>query len=333
MKRERCTSFEHTMHLISPISVKISAEEAFENSGTHWNMKVVLENLSNSAVLSGKIHISMPDYLANVTKDREFTNLKAGEKQTFIINLPEIVNRPVMDAEVITTLENGHIQRDTQKLDFTRAVYAMKKPVIDGNVMPGEWTGNWVGAYSFDDIMMISDWKGPEDLSFSGTMMWDEDNFYFTAIVTDDAMSVNYTPQKINNMWMGDGIQMGFDDRDHSISVDSGHFTEIGLAYVPGYGDAVYRFSSLYDEIPSGVAIDKAQLCVKRYEKYTVYECAIPWSEIFYEGYKAEPQKVYRFALLANDNDSLGRRGWIEYTSGIGSAKDSSQFGTLKLIK
>lgn len=40
-----------------------------------------------------------------------------------------------------------------------------------------------------------------------------------------------------------------------------------------------------------------------------------------------------KFSLLLNDNDGSGRRGWLEYNSGIGASKDSNLFGDLFLEK
>jgi len=34
-----------------------------------------------------------------------------------------------------------------------------------------------------------------------------------------------------------------------------------------------------------------------------------------------------------NDNDGQGRRGWIEYCSGIGTNKNVELFGAMKLTK
>ena len=66
---------------------------------------------------------------------------------------------------------------------------------------------------------------------------------------------------------------------------------------------------------------------------YTVYELQIPWSELFWEGYVPDPSKEYHFSLMANDNDGSGRRGWIEYCSGIGTHKDVTLFGTMNLSR
>jgi hypothetical protein len=33
-----------------------------------------------------------------------------------------------------------------------------------------------------------------------------------------------------------------------------------------------------------------------------------------------------RMSLLVNDNDGAGRKGWLEWTPGIGQTKDPSQY-------
>jgi len=78
---------------------------------------------------------------------------------------------------------------------------------------------------------------------------------------------------------------------------------------------------------------EDAKLAVVRYPTYTVYECVIPWSEIFYDGYKIDTNKTYRFSCMTNDSDGLGRKAWIEYTSGIGKAKDATLFGNMTFVK
>jgi hypothetical protein len=61
------------------------------------------------------------------------------------------------------------------------------------------------------------------------------------------------------------------------------------------------------------------------------YEAAIPWSELTYETDRVQEELKLKFSLLVNDNDGECRRGWIEYNSGIRTAKDINAFGDLFL--
>ncbi|UUZ80239.1 hypothetical protein LJK88_35705 [Paenibacillus sp. P26] len=78
--------------------------------------------------------------------------------------------------------------------------------------------------------------------------------------------------------------------------------------------------------------MSNAQLTVKRDEtvKDTIYELALPWSEL-------KPilpdDGLLSFSFLVNDNDGQGRKGWIEWGSGIGGSKDSKLFKPVRLVK
>ncbi|MBO5008376.1 MAG: hypothetical protein J6D26_06035 [Clostridia bacterium] len=329
----------HKVVITSPVSISITSEQAVEDSFTHWRAKVVVTNETLSENLSGKVSVAAPEDVAQISKERSFENLQPGKSVTFLYNLPERITKRVVRLSVDTALAGGYKTTSEGVLDFGTALYAYNKPIIDGVVSVGEWNGSWIGADTIDDWIDISTpasvWGGPEDLSFSGTTMWDEENFYFMAIVTDDVFSVSYQPQEAKNMWMADNIQFGFVDKAEVSAETKGKFTEIGLAEVPGQGDIIWRYNSLYDDLPKGVAVDKenAKLSVVRYPTYTVYECAMPWSEIFYDGFKIDTSKTYRFSCMTNDSDGSGRKAWIEYTSGIGMTKDATLFGNLTFVK
>ena len=65
----------------------------------------------------------------------------------------------------------------------------------------------------------------------------------------------------------------------------------------------------------------------------TYYELKIPWSEVAGEDFKPDSGTKIGYSLLVNDNDGNGRKGWIEYASGIGSYKDTNLFTRIELIK
>lgn len=323
---------KHTLEIKKPVEVTVNSEQAVTNSKTHWRTRVTVVNKSNTVGQSGKVFIVAPEDISKISGYKEFNNLMPGEKIDFLYNLPERVTKQTVDLRVGVELSNGFSDEISTLLDFGTAIYAEKKPVIDGSVSEGEWPGSWIGANEKKDIREIENWGGPSDLSFAGTYMWDENAFYFMAIVTDDIMSVKYSPQEAAYMWKGDNIQFALDDRDAVNIISLDQFTEIGVAKVPGEGDMVYRYKSLY-ELPEETPVENAEVSIKNYEAYTVYECKIPWSEIFYEGFVPNVEKTYHFSVLANDNDGAGRRGWIEYMSGIGAAKDATLFGNIRFVK
>ena len=78
--------------------------------------------------------------------------------------------------------------------------------------------------------------------------------------------------------------------------------------------------------------VDNAQLQITRDEnaKETIYELALPWTELK----PCEPiDGMISFSVLVNDNDGKGRKGWIEWGSGIGESKDNKLFRAIYLEK
>ncbi|MGN0180460.1 MAG: sugar-binding protein [Monoglobaceae bacterium] len=323
---------QHTLAFTDEISATITAEPAVTGNTKYWRIRVGLKNMSKLKTMSGKVTVTEPEDTAKQMPTRTFEGLRPGEEKTLLINLPIRITKPTIDLGLRVTLDNGNYYDFSEQLDFGSASYANTKPVIDGEVSLSEWSGSWIGADSAKDIKEITDWRGADDLSFSGTAMWDEENFYLLAIVTDDLYSLDYSPKEPHYMYRGDNIQFGLNDKTIINTVEYGIFTEIGVAEVPGYGSVTYRYSSLYG-LPAKQIIESAETAVKRYDTYTVYECKIPWSELFYEGWTPTANQKLRFSVMANDNDGSARRGWIEYTSGIGAYKDVSEFGSLVLAK
>lgn len=325
-------SEKYKIKIVDPIKLDFAAEKAVETSDNHWRVRVNIINTSNTNTVGGTLTVTKPSEEAEFIAPRTFSNLKARETTTLLLNLPPRVTKQTFDLEFKVKLNNGNEYTYSGRLDFGSSAYAENKPTIDGVVSVDEWRGSWVGADNIKDVREIIDWRGPEDLSFSGISMWDEDYFYLLSIVTDDIYSLDYSPKEPHYMYRGDNIQFGLSDK---VDIDSARvrdFTEFGVAEVPNYGSLVYRYKSLYN-LPTAQIVSNAEAAVKRYDAYTVFECKIPWSEVFQEGFVPKSGQVLRFSLMANDNDGNSRRGWIEYTSGIGYEKLVTDFGSLVLSK
>ena len=325
-------STKHVLEIEAPISINVKSEEAVPGSKTHWKATVEVTNVSQARQLNGTVSVTGPADVSVICKPREFKNLAPGKSITFIFNLPERIVKPTVDLEITTVLSNGLSYKNTSTMDFATAVYAENKPVIDGIASPGEWIGSWVGAREKKDIRENDKWKGPEDLSFSGTVMWDEDTFYLMSIVTDDIYSTVYTPNEPRYSYRGDNIQFGLDERLEINAAETSDINELSMGSLRGWGDFVFRHNS-YHGLDKNVLVENVDICIKRYDTYTVYEAAIPFEEIFYEGFEIDTSRPYRFSVMINENDGIARKGWIQYTSGIGSYKDVSEFGTIRFIK
>jgi len=84
----------------------------------------------------------------------------------------------------------------------------------------------------------------------------------------------------------------------------------------------------------SGTTMDTTESisAVKRKGNKTVYEVRMPWSEAVPKGAEIKPNTEIGFSMLVNDNDGTGRRGWIEFGSGIGVYKAVDEFARIRLV-
>jgi len=75
---------------------------------------------------------------------------------------------------------------------------------------------------------------------------------------------------------------------------------------------------------PRGVELGKANLAeaIRREGDETIYDLVIPAN---LPGAKTLTGR-FGFTVLVNDNDGEGRKGWLEWTPGIGRSKDPAQF-------
>lgn len=327
-------SAKHYINIKKAVVVTLTTEQADENNMDRWRVRASIKSIANEKNLNGEIKITAPTAAAEMNTARRFRELEPGEETVFLFNLPKQVNKTVLDLEAVVTLEDGTQITTSENVCFSTAAYAEKKPVIDGVVDIGEWNGSWIGSNEKKDyVQLLSPWRGEDDLSFSGTMLWDEDYFYFLAIVTDDVYYVNHQPSGVQFTYNGDGIQIGIDDRVDVNSVEATVFNELNVGEVPGVGPVVYKQKAYYADSPVGTVLENAEVGFKRYDSYTVYECKIPWDDIYYPNYVVNPDNPMRFSVLANDNDGAGRKGLIQYTGGIGTVKNVMMFGPLVLKK
>ncbi|QHW30800.1 hypothetical protein GZH47_07965 [Paenibacillus rhizovicinus] len=200
-----------------------------------------------------------------------------------------------------------------------RMVAGIRNPASVGE---DGFVNDWSGAASFklpSDAgrqVKMSGWNGSDDLSADVSLAYDHDNLYLHAVVKDDVQS----DKSGGDIWRGDGIQMAF-------SAD-------GYAYGPEYGFSYNGGSPSKFRWSSGSAkldVDSVKLKATRDEnaKLTTYDIAMPWLAAL----PAAPNGTVPFTLLINDNDGSDRKGYIEWTPGIGvSPKDATSMGTLALL-
>ena len=217
-------------------------------------------------------------------------------------------------------------------MDFTAARFAKTKPKIDAVLENGEWdTATYLYSDSLEQVYLSAGyvWNGVNDLSAKTIISYDEDNLYLYLDVTDDIHSAN---DKDSTIWKNDSVQFGitFAQREHDVFV-GGTFTEISFSDTPD-GAIVWRHASEGNAFPTG-KVESAEVAFRREGTHSYYEVSVPWKEITANSIDFDTLSKIGFSMLVNDNDGQGRKGWIEYGSGIGKSKDTSLFTFLNVLK
>jgi hypothetical protein len=206
------------------------------------------------------------------------------------------------------------------KLDFNPILPGTLQ--LDGLAEPAIIASPPVAQLSQGTVKM-QNYTGPTDLGGNVWVNWDQDHFNLTAEIKDD---VHYTLASGADIWKNDSLQFA---AMAGIPGENLGFYEIGISQTP-QGPQIFRWSSPNTSIRELVTNGSLQVSRDEAQKVTVYELALPWSEL--APIKPEKNGAISFSLLVNDNDGTGRKGYIEWGSGIGETKDPKKFRTVQWI-
>ncbi|MEK6797247.1 MAG: sugar-binding protein [Spirochaetota bacterium] len=159
-------------------------------------------------------------------------------------------------------------------------------------------------------------WKTPENLSAVAYTAWDEQYFYFAANVRDNMFCQEWSG---GDVWKGDSIQLSFDAKNDAVEKKvgyDGNDHEFSIALTKS-GPAVYRHAGP-KELPQG-PVKGAKIDIRTQGDYTVYQLALPWSEL--SPLRPTAGRMFGFNFIINDNDGTGRAYWMGLTPGIGEMK------------
>lgn len=282
----------------------------------HWMAEITLKNNSSYDKKNGEISFSSPWQIKEKINKVNFADLAPKTSDKLYIHFPTGIRSMSTLLGVVKT-ESGEEIPIKKSLETDTAKKIDTPPVIDGKL--NEWDFNG-GMFAEDESTVTgADYGGLGDLSGKAKVLWDDENMYFAAEVTDDIMHM-YSGNDPWNVWNYDSIQLGI-----ASSNTASVITEIGLA-ITADGPKVYGYSFEKAGTNPGI-IENAELEVKRDGFKTYYEASIPWKEFLPDGVKPERGRNICFSMLLNDrdNDSNGR-AFMEYGSGIASAKTASLF-------
>ena len=153
-------------------------------------------------------------------------------------------------------------------------------------------------------IIETGQYSGNDDLSGELQIMWDKDNLYFAAKVKDDVFFCQGLEPRY--MYRGDSIQLAmvYDPNDQYLTSS---FEEFGFALLdkkPTY----YRWKT---RLSQGTDIKGCEVAIVNRDGYTYYEAKVPWSSLVARPEEIKEKTELKFAAVLNDNDGLGRKGYM----------------------
>ncbi|WP_165368050.1 sugar-binding protein [Phytoactinopolyspora endophytica] len=179
------------------------------------------------------------------------------------------------------------------------------------------------GAHTIDlaaeGTVEMDNYDGAADLSGDIAVTWDEDNLYLSASITDDTHTQESATS--DDIWAGDSIQFAVEAGSPG---EAGQWYEYGTALTDD-GPKAHRWATVDGKVGE---VTDADIAITRTGTTTTYEVALPWDS--YLTPATPDQGLLSFSMLVNDNDGAGRKGWIEWGSGVGSRpKDSALFNPM----
>jgi hypothetical protein len=153
----------------------------------------------------------------------------------------------------------------------------------------------------------IMPWS-PKDLSVVAQFQYDESGLWMRFIVADN---VFHQTQRGRDIWQEDSVQVSLQADGSKAAVRHA----FGFALTPD-GPKAFRYAG-----PGGWL---GTLDVRRRGTETTYDVRVPWSDL--APLKPLPGQRFLMDFMVNDNDGFGRRGWLEWTPGIGTGDDPSKW-------
>jgi len=200
-----------------------------------------------------------------------------------------------------------------------------KSVVIDGKLDEYSKPLIFMDNESFEKLLYNS-WNGKDDLSADIYLLWDDQNLYLAAKITDDAPFMNSKDGP--DIWDGDCIEVtfGMDEKadpqrlyfgkkDYQLGLSPGNKKDIRA------GDWFWR----RDDYIGGV-----EVAAQPWEKGYTIEAKIPFSVL--GGFKPEVGKKFDFDVAVDDGDKSKRKIQFVWTGTKDFYANPSEWGTAILV-
>jgi len=250
--------------------------------------------------------------------------VEPGEKRRFIVPLKAAPIGTDLKADIKVGFESGLPFEYEGNISFNPIMQGDGTVDIDSDPdLDSESAPTPTIDLSKGKRILLSGHNGNIDTTGQVWLQHDKDNFYMLAEIEDD---IHAAPAAGANIWNNDSIQFAIAP---GIPGESQGFYEFGISDTPE-GAQVYRWSNLEGKTSAAVERANAEVIRDEEQKRTTYKLALPWSEL--APIKPDRAEAISFSLLVNDNDGNGRRGWVEWASGIGNEKRPSLFRSMQWI-
>lgn len=300
----------------------------------YWQLKLKVSNIKNGSPISGKVVLTDPTDMEISEKQGVFKNIAAGGSKYLYLTIEPKYTRSKLDIKGYVELDNG------DKIDFSDTSYFVglmhlaKAPNIDGKIAEGEYNTVAPVRLNTKDYVVnkLADYPGLEETSGEIYLNYDEKNLYLAAKIYDSAEGATGDS---DHVWQNDSIQLALAEvadynaprTEYCIGKDNN-----GVPTITRYafmGTKTVAAGGEGDAVEMG---DEIKLEIGRDGMYTVYEFKVPWNEVFGADRPVMDRRDLRFSALINDNDGLGRTGYVEFCPGIGGEKNPAYFSKLQAM-
>ena len=129
------------------------------------------------------------------------------------------------------------------------------------------------------------------------------------------------------NCWSMDSIQLAlvYDPEDKLAKSEFEEFAMCLLDDKP----TIYRHKTTFTGDGDYTSISDSELAIVREGLHTYYELRVPWKSLMPELQEIQPGTELKFSMVINENDGVGRVGYMTYGEGIVGTKDSTKFKRL----
>ena len=311
--------------------IKLGARLVNENG--KWYISNVITNSSEGTTVTGEAKLMYPYDMAAKMKPVKVES-NPGTVEEYKMPLPEGITTG--ESITVTTAfvrsDGNAAIYNTQRLDF---IYAPKANgiTIDGDL--SEWDSGWMYLNSREQFEQLNGYRieytGPNDVWAKTALRWDEENLYFAAEVHDDVFySTGYEPK---DTWNLASIQLAFlYDPDGKIK-STNSFDVIAFSYLDK-SPVIYRHKSIQKDLLDSTKVEGSEISIIENGGVMYYEVKLPWSSLLPDDYALPSGGTeFKFALIINENDGFGRKGYYKIGDGIGNGKNSSKFLTILLAE